>query len=359
MQDAAGSGMDLDLGITAQPSSWLGLGLKLNNVLPVNLGGKFVWQKNNNVEEIPFTYRAGARFNLLGPEAIRKTTQVLTWSLEYESLNASNYPNVWHTGLEFMPLPILSLRAGIDQKPKAENSGIGIDNNLTAGVGLNFHGITFDYAYHQFGDIGENAAHFVSIGFKGQDRIEEMMAEQQLKKSPIPQITVVPKPVLKSFVDVPENYWAKKPIEYMVELKIMSGYPDDSFRPDQEITKEELAAVLGRAKGFNPSEQTARKYFNNKYSPKAKVTRSEAARAFANFSGFYQKESVDQKVFLDVAKSDPASPAIAASKEAGLFEFLSGANFDGNKYLTRAETAEMLSKVPFVKEKIKKLISGE
>jgi len=41
-----------------------------------------------------------------------------------------------------------------------------------------------------------------------------------------------------------ENHWAKEEIMFLVKRKIMEGYPDNSFRPDQYITRGELASIL-------------------------------------------------------------------------------------------------------------------
>jgi len=276
----------------------------------------------------------------------------------------------------------LALRVGIDQKPKASEAGVGVDNNLTAGVGLNYFDFTFDYAFHQFGDLSENTTHFFSIGYRGIDR------EQRQKKtrSPgaIPLSVVVSKPALKVFTDVQEKYWARKPIEYLATLQIMGGYPDNTFHPDQPVSRQELAAILVKAKGFEVKKLSRspfrdvsykdgfapfidvavkRQYINGypdgTFRPRRKVTRGEASIIFAKFAGLYQKPKVSEQVFPDVAKVHWASPAIAAAKEAGFFEYLAGKKFGVGEYLTRAEVAEILSKTSLVKEKIKKLISGE
>jgi hypothetical protein len=218
--------------------------------------------------------------------------------------------------------------------------------------------LTFDYAYHQYGDISENTTHFFSIGYKGSDTTSLASLGQQMRKSQVPQVNVVPKPIFKTFTDVPAGYWAKQPIDYISALKIMSGYPDGSFRPDQPISKGDLVNTLNKAKWYN-NKGPAKEYFPKGYNPSTKVTRAEAAKVFADYAGLYQKDKVSQQVFPDVEIEDSSSPAIAASKEAGFFEFLAGKNFGPDEYVTRAEAAEMLSKVPFIKEKIKNLISGE
>lgn len=384
MQDAAGVGMDADLGLIWEVNSWARLGLLAANFLPVNFGGRFIWQKNSQTDGIPLSLRTGGAFKILGGSGWRQKDRFeLNLLLDYEFARSGNRPGVWHSGIEFYPLDILAIRAGVDQKPKASEDGIGTDSNMTFGVGVNYSGFSFDYAFHQFGELSENSTHFFSIGFRG----EEMLKKRRKGGSehgglPIPEI--VPKPKLKAFVDIAENYWARKPIEYLATLGIMGGFPDHTFHPDQVLTRQELAAILVKAKGFEVKKvnETGFKdvllknafapfisvavgrgyidgYPDGTFKPNKGVTRAEAAAIFAKFSGLYVKEQVTNQVFPDVPRLYWASPAIAASKEAGFFEYLSGGKFEAGAYITRAEAAEIISKTPFVKEKIKNLISGE
>ena len=200
----------------------------------------------------------------------------------------------------------------------------------------------------------------------------------------IPLSEVVPKPELKTYVDLPEKFWAKRPIEYLATLGIMGGYPDKTFRPNRALTRGELAAILVKAKEFKikpgvkvkfedirPKEWFApyinvaasrnymKGYPDGTFRPNQRVSRAEAALIFARFSGLYMKPKVQRKVYPDVSRKHWASPAIAASKQAGFFEYLGEEEFGVEAYLTRAEAAEILSKTPLVKEKIKELISGE
>jgi hypothetical protein len=386
LQGATGTGMDADLGLLWQASTWSRLGVTVANCLPFSMGGKFVWKKNNVEEGIPMALRAGGAFKVLGESGFRPSeTQDLSLLLDYETGRGVNRPAVWHAGLEYWPMEILALRCGIDQKPKAAESGTGVDNNLTAGVGLRYRGFTFDFAYHQFGELSENTTYFFSLGYRGiEEAIKKFMEKKEEKKPVIPLAEVAPKPELKTFIDVPADYWARKPIEYLATLGIMGGYPDQTFRPDRSLTRAELAALLVKTKEFEvkkvtkkpfkdvgsadwsaPYVQVAveRKYVSGypdgTFQPNQRISRAEAAVVFAKFSGLYVKPKLSEDVYPDIKKSHWAAPAIAADKEAGLFEYLSTAKFGANEFLTRAEAAEILSKVPFVKDKIKELISGE
>ncbi|MEL6398966.1 MAG: family 10 glycosylhydrolase [Cyanobacteria bacterium J06626_4] len=44
-----------------------------------------------------------------------------------------------------------------------------------------------------------------------------------------------------------QGHWAQPCIEYLVQQDIVSGYPDDTFRPEQAITRAEFAAIIGQA----------------------------------------------------------------------------------------------------------------
>lgn len=43
-----------------------------------------------------------------------------------------------------------------------------------------------------------------------------------------------------------QNHWAQKDIEYLVNLGIISGYADNTFRPENTITRAEVASLLAR-----------------------------------------------------------------------------------------------------------------
>ncbi len=349
MQDAVGSGMDADLGLLWKTSYWSELGLTLNNFLPVSLGGKFTWQKNSLTEGIPLVIRGGGRFTLIGSSGWRKNLeQELSLLIDYENRGENNQPATWHTGLEYWPIDQLALRVGLDQRPSGSENGIGVDNNLTGGVGIKINGFTFDYAYHKFGDLSANATHLFSVGYLGGEmaKTRHFGQAEERGKSFIPLAVVVPKPALITYTDLPPDYWARKPIEYLATLGIMKGYDDKTFRPDNAITRGELARISG-----NPAPVSR---------PGDNITRGEAAVIFAHYSGLYvKKTTLEQKPFPDLARDDPAAPAVAAGKEAGFFAYLAGKNFGPDQALTRGEAAEILSKTPTVKKKIKKLLSGE
>ena len=49
------------------------------------------------------------------------------------------------------------------------------------------------------------------------------------------------------FNDVPANHWAANAIAVCAKLGWINGYPDGSFRPDQTVTRAEMMAMINRA----------------------------------------------------------------------------------------------------------------
>lgn len=60
---------------------------------------------------------------------------------------------------------------------------------------------------------------------------------------PTPPIT----PLTQVFGDLPESYWASASINKLCGLGIVNGYPDGTFRPDSNITRAEFVSILVKA----------------------------------------------------------------------------------------------------------------
>jgi hypothetical protein len=91
-----------------------------------------------------------------------------------------------HLGAEWWIYEFLALRAGLDQASNSESTGLAVDNNLTCGLGLWYGDFGFDYAYHQYGSISDNATHYFSLSY---------------------QFDRNPKPEVKSMVLVNKDYF--------------------------------------------------------------------------------------------------------------------------------------------------------
>lgn len=56
------------------------------------------------------------------------------------------------------------------------------------------------------------------------------------------------------FSDIPYNHWAKKDIEIAVQHKLMEGYGNQRFAPDESLTREEMATLLTKLLKISPSQ---------------------------------------------------------------------------------------------------------
>jgi hypothetical protein len=54
-------------------------------------------------------------------------------------------------------------------------------------------------------------------------------------------------PVAPDFSDVPTDYWAFKYIEYCRSQGIVAGYADGSYRPEDVVTRDQMAVYIARA----------------------------------------------------------------------------------------------------------------
>lgn len=104
----------------------------------------------------------------------------------------------------------------------------------------------------------------------------------------------------KSFKDVKSSHWANGAIASAVKQGWIKGFPDDSFRPDQPITRAEMALIIGYADSvqprlptFDPFEDVAKSHWSapmlfamrlngqiegmesNLYKPKQQASRAE------------------------------------------------------------------------------------
>lgn len=380
MEGGVGSGTEMDFGAKWHPIHWLSVGCLLKNALPASMGGKFIWDKNKREEALPMSMNLGTNIKVFGLGGLRQfRDQNVSVMIEAQSMPKLARSILWKLGTEWWITRGLALRGGIDQDFKATSSGgTEIDNNLAFGVGLKAGGFNFDYAYHQYGELKGNISHFFSLGYIGFD--EDLRTA--LRLSPDRDGSLVPfskqRPEFKKFIDVDDSFWAKDAIDYMSALGIMDGFPDNTFKPDQPLTRAQIAVLLVKAKGFDvasgeatmfydlPAGHWAAPYVNvavkrkyiagypdTSFQPARALTRAEGVAILSRFAGLLIPAKVSGNPYMDVEKSAWYAAPVAAAKNAGLLEFISEENFEPNKLLIRAEAAEIISKTKFGQEKIR------
>ena len=207
------------------------------------------------------------------------------------------------------------------------------------GEKINLSGESF--ATKEVLSLGKN-----SISLTTFDRKGEIIGKQHLRVLRLP-----------AFNDVPDGFWARIPISLIVTLNILEAYPDGSFKPEGNITKKELYAVLSRAgsvsgKFSGPSTQEV------VINPDEQIGRAEAITLIAKTLKLPEPKVISSP-FPDIPGRYSAISEIISAKEAGLLSFLEGENFAPEQKITRAEICHILSKAPAMSEVIFRLLDFE
>ena len=71
--------------------------------------------------------------------------------------------------------------------------------------------------------------------------------------------------MLTRFSDVPDDHWAQEYLYSAVATGWMKGYPDETLRPNQEITRAEAVTALNRVLGRDESHTTVSSDFENTF----------------------------------------------------------------------------------------------
>ncbi|MBS0018575.1 MAG: S-layer homology domain-containing protein [Arthrospira sp. SH-MAG29] len=173
------------------------------------------------------------------------------------------------------------------------------------------------------------------------------------------------------FTDV-QNHWAQPCIQELADRKIITGYSDNTFRPDNPITRAEFAALVNQA--FPTVQPTRRRqnfvdiptdfwaydainrasqkgflsgYIGSVFNPLVNIPRVQALVAISNGLGFKSQQLSPEQlgdVFLDSATiPDYAKEAIAAATENWLVvNYPNVRQLQPNRPATRADIATFI-----------------
>ncbi len=169
------------------------------------------------------------------------------------------------------------------------------------------------------------------------------------------------------FKDI-SGHWAEDEIKKMADKGILNGKGDEKFSPDDSVTRAELAAIIARA--FDLSGSTNKfsdvtdnawympyicavsemGYINGAdglYRPDDTLTRQEIAVVLMNISKGRGMEKTSHSMnFTDSNKCSAwAKEAIDFVSSLGLMNGVGDNNFDPTGYVTRAQAAVILSRI--------------
>ena len=125
--------------------------------------------------------------------------------------------------------------------------------------------------------------------------------------------TVFPpeQPITKrTFMDISESYWAETEIGWAAENGIMGGFDDETFRPDNQVTRQQAWMVLGRMAGVSPASMAgARRWavehgISDGAAPSGYLTRQQLVTLlyrYARMHGYSLSGSADITAYSDNA----------------------------------------------------------
>lgn len=248
--DASGQVVDLAVRRAYQP--WLRLALSAQD-----LAGRLNY-RDGTAANLPDNIVAGASLDLFGRNGLIVNRNELTIDLDISENR--NDPSLVHAGLEWHPIDLIALRAGIDQSYAETQTTVTsntIFNNVTAGLGFRYGGVTLDYAMHRNGDISGDITNYVSVSYAfpepaeqaseeaviaAPQEVNKVVSEEIIGKEPVEN--TVKQVKVKHFPDVPEDFWAKKEIELLATAGLMWGYTDGAFHPQGRVTRGALEIIL-------------------------------------------------------------------------------------------------------------------
>jgi len=169
------------------------------------------------------------------------------------------------------------------------------------------------------------------------------------------------------FTDVHPGNWFAEDVLFLVEYDLISGYPDNTFRPANSVTRAEFAKMICQALGWGlqlpmtpsfgdvKSDNWAFRYIETAkahgaingypggvFKPNDKITRAEICKMLVvAYDIDLDSGGIN---FLDVPKDHWARQYIITARNYELVSGYAGNMFKPNASATRAEAARMINK---------------
>ena len=170
----------------------------------------------------------------------------------------------------------------------------------------------------------------------------------------------------QGFKDIDKNFWAYEAITSLVEKGVISGYLDNTFKPNNDITREEFITILVKylkldtnadcnfvdvsksrwsysyiAAAYNAGIVTGNEM--NMFNPDDKITRQDMAVVVAralNKTGGNSEPFADESMISEYARD-----GVKALKEAGIINGFEDNTFRPANNAKRAEAVTIIYKI--------------
>jgi hypothetical protein len=180
----------------------------------------------------------------------------------------------------------------------------------------------------------------------------------------------------RSFSDVPSSHWAKNEIEKLAAKLLLAGKSEQIYAPSSEVKRSEFTTMLVKALGLKPLPPTDQfkdtkdeawyaRYISSgtraglvygvtqeTFKPDDPITRAQMAVMIDRAMNWVSSAPVQSKgnsyssIYEDWSQLPLwASPAIVRIIDAGIMKGITASQFNGNRAVTRAEAAVVLERM--------------
>lgn len=235
-----------------------------------------------------------------------------SWSLGQED------PSLWHNFDAYMKNHDYQLQSPTPVPEQQEQPESAVENTATSNI--NFRDINNHWAKNDIVDIynkGWMKGVEIDVFAPDQSLTRAQAAAilvRALDLQPLQPITSATQP----FGDVENNYWANKDIIIANQHGLMNGREKGVFAPEEKVSREEMAVILDRIIGVSPALVTEAKIFrdvkpdrwsykeiqnmnrqgifggfeNNTFKPEDKLTRGQMASILNRIAPLLEKEQI-------------------------------------------------------------------
>ena len=178
-------------------------------------------------------------------------------------------------------------------------------------------------------------------------------------------------------VDVTNSYWANASIQHMLTKQYMTTYNDNTFKPEQAITRAEAASAIARSIQTNsdtsislhfkdvsashPYYKEIRKLVelgviqnSDAFHPNEPLKRMEVAKMLA-LAYQFKVDDKNKSKFDDVTRTHWAKNFIESLTDIGIIGGIDSKHFAPDKLVTRAQLAVFVERSINFQQKIKQL----
>ncbi|HVN67186.1 MAG TPA: S-layer homology domain-containing protein, partial [Candidatus Sulfotelmatobacter sp.] len=357
------SGMELNLGALYPVNQKLRFGAAVLDALPASMGGKITWS-SGLVETLPATLKLGFSY---------RPNPGLELLLDQDrQITRRDVPTLTHVGAEWFLSDAVAVRAGLDQSLSADTSGNpAVSNDLSLGLGLMYNGFRFDYAYHTYNNLTDNATQYFSLtyGVWPVKLATQRVAEYFTVKTPenrsflFDETVVLKGEVIDRRVSEVRVRGAKVPLgrggEFETELTLQVGRNRillEAFDSRGKLLKKTNWELVRLPTFWDVDpEYWARSdigklavidvilgYPNGAYNPDDMIVRSEMVALLMRSLGTGETEV--KGLFKDVKRRHWAAKYIETANDLGVVEGYEDRTFQPGKAVNRAEGATIIAR---------------